>query len=105
MYSILAGSAVYNGTKFAVRAIMEGLRQEEHANGIKTGIISPGAVRTNLFSTVDDDEIKNTYENANKEKNGSLSAEDVAQSAVFMMEQPENVDINEILVRPTGQAV
>ncbi|KRM89800.1 SDR family oxidoreductase [Fructilactobacillus florum] len=99
------GSAVYNGTKFAVRAIMEGLRQEEHANNIKTGIISPGAVETNLLSTVGDDDIKKAVENANQQKNGALSAEDVAQSAVFMMNQPENVDINEILVRPTGQNV
>ncbi len=49
--------------------------------------------------------LKKAVENANQQKNGALSAEDVAQSAVFMMNQPENVDINEILVRPTGQNV
>ncbi|MBA1393396.1 oxidoreductase, partial [Lactobacillus sp. XV13L] len=90
---------------FAVRAIMEGLRQEEHANGIKTGIISPGSVETNLYSTIGDDEIKDSYEQANRGKNGILTSEDVARAALFMMDQPANVDINEILVRPTGQDI
>ncbi|BDR59790.1 SDR family oxidoreductase [Lactobacillus xylocopicola] len=99
------GSAVYNGSKFAVRAIMEGLRQEEHNNGIKTGTISPGAVRTNLLSTTEDDQIRDLYERSNQAPNGSLAAEDVARAAIFMMDQPEGVDINEILVRPTGQGI
>ncbi|ANZ57586.1 oxidoreductase [Fructilactobacillus lindneri] len=102
---VYPGSAVYNGSKFAVRAIMEGLRQEQHQNGIKTGIVSPGAVATNLFSTVNDNEIRDKYLAANKEKNGSLTPENIAELAVFMMSQPENVDINEILVRPTGQGI
>lgn len=102
---VYPGSAVYNSTKFAVRAIMEGLRQEEHGNGIKTGVVSPGAVNTNLFSTVGNKEIKSSFEQMAKDNNMTLSAEDVANSAIFMMEQPENVDMNEILVRPTGQSI
>ncbi|GLB47362.1 oxidoreductase [Philodulcilactobacillus myokoensis] len=99
------GSAVYNGTKFAVRAIMEGLRQEEHANNIKTGIISPGGVKTNLTSTIGNQQIISAIKKMWNGKNAVLLPEDIARSAVFMMDQPSNVDINEILVRPTGQEV
>ncbi|TPR22838.1 SDR family NAD(P)-dependent oxidoreductase [Apilactobacillus micheneri] len=102
---VYPGSAVYNSTKFAVRAIMEGLRQEEHGNGIKTGIISPGSVNTNLSSTIGNKQIKESITKMWNEKNMSLSAEDIANSAIFMMEQADHVDINEILVRPTGQDI
>ena len=54
-------SAVYNGTKFAVRAIMEGLRQEERLNGIRSSIVSPGAVDTELMSTLDNPELKKKW--------------------------------------------
>ncbi|UQS84568.1 SDR family oxidoreductase [Apilactobacillus apisilvae] len=102
---VYPGSAVYNSTKFAVRAIMEGLRQEEHGNGIKTGIVSPGAVDTNLVSTIGNQQIKDAIVKMSEDKNMALSAEDVANSAIFMMEQPANVNMNEILVRPTGQSI
>ncbi|KID42485.1 SDR family oxidoreductase [Fructilactobacillus fructivorans] len=99
---VYPNSAVYNGSKYAVKAIMEGLRQEQHKNGIKTGIVSPGFVDTNLMDTINDDEIRNQIEAGKK---GWLSPENIAEIAVFMMSQPENVDINEILVRPTDQDV
>ncbi|TPR50184.1 SDR family NAD(P)-dependent oxidoreductase [Apilactobacillus micheneri] len=102
---VYPGSAVYNSTKFAVRAIMEGLRQEEHGNGIKTGIVSPGAVNTNLVSTIGNKQIQDAIAKMSQDSNMALSAEDVANSAIFMMEQPDNVNMNEILVRPTGQNV
>ncbi|KRN13178.1 short-chain dehydrogenase oxidoreductase [Fructilactobacillus fructivorans] len=103
---VYPGSAVYNGSKYAVKAIMEGLRQEQHKNGIKTGVVSPGSVNTNLMSTIHDDTIRKGIEDtSNSTKNGWLSSEDIAELAVFMMSQPENVDINEILVRPTDQDI
>ena len=49
---VYPASAVYNGTKYAVRAIMEGLRQEEKDNGIRSTIVSPGAVKTELVNTI-----------------------------------------------------
>ncbi|MGH2227086.1 SDR family oxidoreductase, partial [Enterococcus faecalis] len=49
---VYADSALYCGTKFAVRAIMEGLRQEQTENNIKSTIISPGAVQTELYQTI-----------------------------------------------------
>ena len=51
---VVPNLAVYNGSKFAVRAIMEGLRQEQRENGIKTSIVSPGAVHTELFNSIND---------------------------------------------------
>ncbi|MBW1605029.1 SDR family oxidoreductase [Lactobacillus sp. Sy-1] len=99
------GSATYNGTKFAVRAIMEGLRQEEHGNGIKTGIVSPGAVNTNLFDSVGNKDIEAGLRKMAEDKNMALSPEDVANAAIFMMSQPQTVDVNEIIVRPTGQSI
>ncbi|UQS86068.1 SDR family oxidoreductase (plasmid) [Nicoliella spurrieriana] len=99
------GSATYNGTKFAVRAIMEGLRQEEHNNGIKTGIISPGAVNTNLFDSVGNHDIEANFRKMAEDPNMALSPEDVAKAAIFMMNQPQTVDVNEIIVRPTGQSI
>jgi NADP-dependent 3-hydroxy acid dehydrogenase YdfG len=53
---VYPGSAVYCGTKFAVRAIMEGLRQEERENNIRSTIISPGGVATELYKTINDPE-------------------------------------------------
>ncbi|USS85562.1 SDR family oxidoreductase [Fructilactobacillus myrtifloralis] len=103
-HKVSPGFGVYGGTKFAVKVIMEGLRQEEHANGIKTGIVSPGFVNTNLMNTINDQATHDQIMAANNAtKNGWLSADDIAELAVFMMSQPENVDINEIMVRPTGQ--
>ncbi|USS89420.1 SDR family oxidoreductase [Fructilactobacillus cliffordii] len=103
-HKIAPGFGVYGGTKFAVKGIMEGLRQEEHANGIQTGIVSPGFVNTNLMNTLNDKEAQAQIMEANNStKNGWLSPENIAELTVFMMSQPENVDINEIIVRPTGQ--
>lgn len=55
---VYPASAVYNGTKYAVRAIMEGLRQEEKEHGIRSTIVSPGAVRTELVNTIGNTQIQ-----------------------------------------------
>jgi NADP-dependent 3-hydroxy acid dehydrogenase YdfG len=94
------GGAVYSATKHAVRVITEGLRQEVKAHNIRTTIISPGAVATELTSTVTDpvvaERMRKTYEVA-------VSADSFARALVFALSQPEDVDINEILFRPTAQ--
>jgi len=94
------GGAVYSATKHAVRVITEGLRQEVKAHNIRTTIISPGAVATELTSTVTDpvvaERMRKTYEVA-------VSADSFARALVFALSQPEEVDINEILYRPTAQ--
>lgn len=75
---VYPGSAVYNGTKYAVRAIMEGLRQEEQTNGIRSTIISPGMVASELFSTVGDKSTEASLRETAGKAGFSLSSEDVA---------------------------
>ena len=95
------GGAVYSATKHAVRALSEGLRQEVKPYNIRTTIISPGAVATELTHTVTDpvvaERMQKTYEDA-------IPADSFARAVAFAMSQPEDVDINEILFRPTAQA-
>jgi NADP-dependent 3-hydroxy acid dehydrogenase YdfG len=95
------GSAVYAATKHAVRALSEGLRQEVKAYGIRTTVISPGAVATELPNTVSDaavaERINKMYEEI------AIPADSFARAVAFAMSQPEEVDINEILFRPTRQ--
>jgi NADP-dependent 3-hydroxy acid dehydrogenase YdfG len=95
------GGAVYSATKHAVRALSEGLRQEVKPYNIRTTIISPGAVATELTRTVTDpvvaERMHKTYEDA-------IPADSFARAVAFAMSQPEDVDINEILFRPTAQA-
>jgi NADP-dependent 3-hydroxy acid dehydrogenase YdfG len=94
------GGAVYAATKHAVRALSEGLRQEVKPYNIRTTIISPGAVATELTHTVTDpvvaERVQKTYEDA-------IPADSFARAVAFAMSQPEDVDINEILFRPTAQ--
>ncbi|MCH4170848.1 MAG: SDR family oxidoreductase [Lactobacillus sp.] len=97
------GTAVYAGTKWAIQAIMDGLRQEQVANHIRTTMISPGAVNTELYTTITNPETKARIEKDEKEH--GLSAEAVAKAVAFAIDQPEEVGINEILMRPISQQV
>jgi len=95
------GFAVYAATKYAVRALSEGLRQEVKPYNIRTTVISPGAVATELPDSVTDPDaskrIRTFYEQV------AVPADSFARAIVFAMSQPEDVDINEILYRPTRQ--
>lgn len=106
---VYPGSAVYNGTKYAVRAIMEGLRQEEKTFGIRSTIVSPGAVATELINSVDnpavEEMLKDLFDKENNEEMTSLEASDVANAVLYAIEQPKHVAISEVLIRPTGQEV
>lgn len=96
-----ATAAVYAATKHAVRAISEGLRQEVKDYNVRSTIISPGAVATELPSSVADNNISGGidafYENF------AISAESFARCVAFAIEQPQEMDVNEILFRPTKQ--
>ncbi|WP_186673767.1 SDR family oxidoreductase [Sporosarcina sp. BP05] len=94
-------SAVYCGTKFAVRAIMEGLRQEQRENNIKSTIISPGAVQTELYKTISD--IKVSLELHEAQKEWGLSVEDIAQAVAYVINTPERVSVSDMIIRPTKQ--
>jgi len=102
---VYPGSAVYCGTKFAVRAIMEGLRQEERENNIRSTIISPGLVDTELYTTVNDPENRERLKNNAKIEGVGLKSSDVADAVAYAISTPETVAISEILIRPTKQVV
>ncbi len=93
-------SAVYAATKTAVRVISEGLRQEVKPYNIRTTVISPGAVATELVDSVTEPDIA---ENVRKAMEIALPADSFANMVVFAMSQPDEVDVNEILFRPTRQ--
>jgi NADP-dependent 3-hydroxy acid dehydrogenase YdfG len=95
------GFAVYAATKFAVRALAEGLRQEVKPYNIRTTVISPGAIATELPNSVSDSAAAERVQKFYKEV--AIPAESFARTVVFAMSQPEDVDINEILFRPTRQ--
>ncbi|WP_338215775.1 SDR family oxidoreductase [Companilactobacillus muriivasis] len=107
-YEVLPGYVAYSGTKYAVRAIMEGLRQEEHANNIKTTIIAPGSVRTELFNSINNKEVREGLESAMKQPGSEMMAlqpEEIAQAVAFAIDTPANMAVNEMVIRPTGQEV
>lgn len=107
-YEVLPGYAAYSGTKYAVRAIMEGLRQEEHANHIKTTIIAPGSVKTELFDSINNETAREGLKNAMKQPGAEwmvLEPDEIAQAVVFAIDTPKNMAINEMVIRPTGQEV
>jgi len=91
--------SVYAGTKFAVRAISEGLRQEA-GDKIRVTIISPGAVESELAETISDPGLRTRMKDNRKI---AIPADAIARAMAYAISQPANVDINEILVRPTAQ--
>ena len=97
------GFAVYAATKYAVRALSEGLRQEVKPYNIRTTVISPGAVATELPNTVTDPQAAERIRKFYAEV--AIPAESFARAVGFAMSQPEEVDENEILFRPTRQEV
>ena len=96
-----ATTGVYSGTKFAVNAISEALRQELLEDNIRVTIVEPGAVATELATHITDEDAKQGL-------SGLLSldilqAEDIASAIAYCVTQPERVSVNEILIRPTQQ--
>jgi len=100
-HMVRAGGAVYAATKHAVRALSEGLRQEVKPYNIRTTVISPGAVATELPNSVTDPDtaarIRKFYEEA------AIPADSFARAVAFAISQPDEVDVNEIVFRPTRQ--
>jgi len=95
------GFAVYAATKYAVRALSEGLRQEVKPYNIRTTVISPGAVATELPDSVTDPDAAERIHKFYAEV--AIPAESFARAVAFAVSQPEEVDVNEILFRPTRQ--
>lgn len=89
--------AVYSGTKFAVRAISEGLRQE--TSDIRVTIISPGVVESELADTITSPTTAQAMADFRKV---ALTPDAIARSVAYAIEQPADVDVNEIIVRPVA---
>jgi NADP-dependent 3-hydroxy acid dehydrogenase YdfG len=99
-HKTVPNQSVYSGTKFAVRAISEGLRQEA-GDKLRVTIISPGFVRTNFAERVTSPEVRSQLE-ASRDK-FAMPPEAIARAIAFAIEQPDDVDVNEIVIRPTAQ--
>lgn len=98
------GSSVYNATKWGVNAFTDSLRQEMAGDKlrIRTTLIEPGAVATELQSHLNKKSLKQFKENFGKVE--MLKSEDIAGAIHYALSQPEHVNVNEILIRPTDQA-
>jgi NADP-dependent 3-hydroxy acid dehydrogenase YdfG len=96
-YRVFPGAAVYCGTKYAVRAITDGLRMEH--TDLRATTISPAATQSELANTITDpatQEAIEAFRNA-----GMLGPDAIARAIRFAIEQPAEVDVSEIIVRPT----
>jgi NADP-dependent 3-hydroxy acid dehydrogenase YdfG len=98
---VAANMAVYSGTKLAVRAISEGLRVEA-GDKLRVTVISPGFVRTSFTEGAANPEVRAQL-NATRDKL-AIPPEAIARAIAFAVEQPADVDVNEIVVRPTAQS-
>ena len=100
-FKVLApGGTVYSATKFAVRAITEGLRVELKPHNIRTTAISPGVAATELPEGSSDEATRQYLREFYKI---AIPADSVARAVAYAIEQPATVDINEIVIRPTAQ--
>ncbi|WP_372368751.1 SDR family oxidoreductase [Candidatus Uabimicrobium sp. HlEnr_7] len=95
--------AAYCGTKFAVHAISENIREEVAAHNVRVTTIAPGAVETELLGHTTSNEIKDGYEDWKKSMGGAISSEDVANAIYYAYCQPQNVCIREIVLAATKQ--
>ncbi len=98
-HKVFPGGTVYCATKFAVKAISEGIRLESNGE-IRATNISPGAVATELTSTISHEE---TAKNVDEMYSVAINSDAIARAITFAIEQPEDVDVNEMIIRPTQQ--
>jgi NADP-dependent 3-hydroxy acid dehydrogenase YdfG len=99
-----AGAAVYNMTKFGVHAFSEALRQEALHQGIRVTTVAPGFVETELQGHNENPVVRRSLEAARERIGQVLHADDIAEAIVHAVTRPPHVCVNEVLVRPTGQA-
>jgi NADP-dependent 3-hydroxy acid dehydrogenase YdfG len=92
---------IYGATKNAVRTVMEGLRQESTDGLIRTTSISPGFVRTELDSSIDDPDLR--VQIRTNMNDFGIPPEAVARAVAFAIEQPPDVEISDVTIRPTVQ--
>lgn len=99
--NIDVGAGIYHGTKFFVRAITESLRKEVSVHkGINIGLISPGVIHTGWADKVSNKEGAEIAAELNKQ---AIKPEDIANAVLFAFDQPDNVNVNDIVISPTLQ--
>ena len=98
-HHVVPTAAVYCATKYAVVAISEGLRQEENNGDIRVTVISPGVTESELADTISDPVAR---EGMKEYRRIAIPASAIARAIAFAVEQPDDVDVNEIIVRPTS---
>ncbi|HCA09349.1 SDR family oxidoreductase [Chryseobacterium sp.] len=99
--NIDVGAGIYHGTKFFVRAITESLRKEVSVHkGIKISLISPGVINTGWAEKVTNKEGAEIAAELNKQ---AIEPEDIANAVLFAFDQPDNVNVNDIVISPTLQ--
>ncbi len=97
------GSAVYNMTKWGVVGFSEALRQEALYANVRVTCVEPGFVDTELQGHNENPVVVEATNKMREEIGEVLRAEDIANAIVYAVSQPERVDLNEILIRPTRQ--
>jgi NADP-dependent 3-hydroxy acid dehydrogenase YdfG len=100
-HKVVPNQAVYAATKFAVRAVSEGLRQEA-GDSLRVTIISPGFVRTAFVEAVNNPDVKAQLIEARDKF--AVPPDAIARAIAFAIEQPSDIDVGEIIVRPTAQS-
>ncbi|GIO34311.1 MULTISPECIES: SDR family oxidoreductase [Paenibacillus] len=98
-YAVSPTAAVYCATKYAVRAISEGLRQEV-GRDIRVTLVSPGVTESELADSISDEEARQLMKEYRRD---ALPASAIARAIAYAIEQPADVDVNELIVRPTAQ--
>jgi len=99
-----AGAAVYNMTKFGVHAFSEALRQEALHDGVRVTVVAPGFVETELQGHNTDPVVVRAMSRSREQIGEVLKPEDIADAIVHAVTRPAYVCVNEVVVRPTGQA-
>jgi NADP-dependent 3-hydroxy acid dehydrogenase YdfG len=99
-YEVVPTAAVYCATKFAVRALSEGLRQES-AGDVRVSVVSPGVTESELADSISDPRAR---EDMNAYRSVAVPASAIADAIAFAVSRPPEVDVNEIVVRPAASA-
>ncbi|HZX52602.1 SDR family oxidoreductase [Pseudomonas sp. XK-1] len=99
-YSVVPTGAVYCATKYAVRAISEGLRQEVGGD-IRVTLVSPGVVESELAESISDESSREAMKAFRKV---AIAPDAIARAIAYAVEQPADVDVSELIVRPTASA-
>ncbi|KUN00195.1 oxidoreductase [Streptomyces yokosukanensis] len=100
-YRIVPSMAVYAGTKAAVRAVCEGLRQEA-GDSVRVTVVSPGFIATDFAEASTNQRVRD--EITRLRDRTAIAPDAVARAIAFAIEQPGDVDVNEVVIRPTAQS-